>query len=226
MLKLQLKIFHLNSIGLLKVNSYHKSGGVSSVRTLGQCKAGYAVATVETIETSYFMSKGGSVKQFSPQQIIDCSSNSGNKGCDSGDVINSISYLKSAGVGFESSYPFKQTQETCKYEQAMKIWEIGQCVKVTSDKELNLKGAVKYQPVAASINADKIKSYKSGVYSPGLFSSCKTSPNHWVTIVGYGVQDSQNFWKVKNSWGTSWGVNGYLFISRKGDGEGVCGIQH
>lgn len=80
--------------------------------------------------------------------------------------------------------------------------------------------------MAVSINADKIKNYKSGVFESGFFSSCKTDPNHWMTLVGYGTLDGKKYWKLKNSMGTSWGVNGYLLIIRKGDGEGECGVQH
>ena len=99
-------------------------------------------------------------------------------------------------------------------------------MKVTADKELNIKASVNYQPVIASINGSKIKSYSSGIFSSSLLSSCKTDPNHWVSIVGYGAEGSKNYWKLKNSWGTKWGMNGYMLILRKGDGEGECGIQH
>ena len=108
----------------------------------------------------------------------------------------------------------------------MKNWAIRECVKVTPDKDLNLRGAVKAAPVAASINADKLQSYKSGVFSSSLLSKCKTNPNHWVLIVGYGVEGKKNYWKCKNSWGPAWGRSGYLYIERTESGEGECGIQH
>lgn len=66
-------------------------------------------------------------------------------------------------------------------------------------------------------------------YSKGVFDEpkCKTKHNHWMLMVGYGRDDSvnKNYWKLKNSWGSSWGQQGYLFIARKGDGEGECGVQ-
>ena len=87
----------------------------------------------------------------------------------------------------------------------MKNWEITNCVKVTPDKDLNLRGAVRAQPVVASINADKIQHYKSGVYSSPIYNKCKANPNHWVLIVGYGTEDKKKYWKCKNSWGSTWG---------------------
>ena len=81
--------------------------------------------------------------------------------------------------------------------------------------------------MAASINAEKLKNYSKGIYEAEIFQTCKTAPNHWMLLVGYGrdEQKKKNYWKLKNTWGASWGVEGYLYIVRKGDGEGECGVQ-
>jgi len=49
--------------------------------------------------------------------------------------------------------------------------------------------------------------------------------DHGVLAVGYGDQGGKTYYKVKNSWGSSWGANGYIYIARTGDGKGKCGIQ-
>ncbi len=95
-----------------------------------------------------------------------------------------------------------------------------------------IRTAVFRQPVAASINAgvQKFKDYKDGVFdtSGAIIGGCKVGANHWVTIVGWGVDSSskKKYWKLKNSWGTSWGVLGYMSIVRTGDGAGECGVQN
>ncbi len=55
-----------------------------------------------------------------------------------------------------------------------------------------------------------------------MAASCtSTSIDHAVTLVGYGTLNGVDYWKIKNSWGTGWGDNGYLLIQRN---QGACGI--
>ncbi len=70
--------------------------------------------------------------------------------------------------------------------------------------------------------------YTSGVYQESnLAIKCKTEGNYWMTLVGYGYDDKQKkkYWKLKSSFGPDWGVNGYIYVVRNGDGEGECGVQ-
>merc|ERR1712087_598010 len=60
----------------------------------------------------------------------------------------------------------------------------------------------------------------SGVLTTG----CGSQLDHGVLAVGYGVEDGTKYWKVKNSWGSSWGDSGYLKIERGAGGSGECGI--
>jgi len=65
------------------------------------------------------------------------------------------------------------------------------------------------------------------MYSGGVItsSSCGITMDHAVLVTGYGVTTGKTpFWIVKNSWGSSWGLSGYVWIGRGGSGPGVCGI--
>lgn len=73
-------------------------------------------------------------------------------------------------------------------------------------------------PISVGINADKFKLYKSGVFDD---DSCSADLNHGVVAVGYGSVNSKDYWNLKNSWGTSWGDDGYMKISRN---KKMCGI--
>ncbi|EFJ30432.1 hypothetical protein SELMODRAFT_89437, partial [Selaginella moellendorffii] len=96
---------------------------------------------------------------------------------------------------------------------------------VLPNNEEALKKAVAHQPVSVMIDAGcpAFKFYKSGI----LTSSCGTDLNHAVTIVGYGItSDGKKYWIVKNSWGTEWGDDGYVYMQRDtGVSTGLCGIN-
>jgi len=79
------------------------------------------------------------------------------------------------------------------------------------------------QPIAVSIQADTMvfQSYTSGVLDS---TACGTSLDHAVLAAGYGTENGMDYWLVKNSWGTSWGDQGYIKLAAV-DGEGICGVQ-
>merc|ERR1711988_1179889 len=86
-----------------------------------------------------------------------------------------------------------------------------------------LMSAVAQQPVSIAIEADKaiFQSYKAGV----LTGMCGAQLDHGVLVVGYGTDSSGgDYWKVKNSWGATWGMEGYVLLQRGKTGAGECGI--
>jgi len=96
-------------------------------------------------------------------------------------------------------------------------------VQVGQNSVAALQSALASQPIAVSIEADTLvfQSYTSGVLDS---AACGTSLDHAVLAVGYGVENGLNYWLVKNSWGTSWGDNGYIKLAAV-EGEGICGVQ-
>merc|ERR1739845_257996 len=93
---------------------------------------------------------------------------------------------------------------------------------VASDSEQAMMSALAQQPVSIAIEADKsvFQLYRSGVLS----GTCGTSLDHGVLAVGYGTESGQDYWLVKNSWGASWGQNGYVKLLRGKGGSGECGL--
>merc|ERR1712038_1276281 len=93
---------------------------------------------------------------------------------------------------------------------------------VARDNEQALMEAVEKQPVSIAVEADKsaFQLYSGGVLS----STCGSNLDHGVLLVGYGTENGQDYWKVKNSWGTSFGEDGYIRLKRGKGGAGECGL--
>jgi len=86
--------------------------------------------------------------------------------------------------------------------------------------------AIALKPNAVGINASGINFQ---TYSSGTLTSCsKTGMNHAVVAAGYSTTDANPYWNVRNSWGPSWGMGGYVRIGMSdtaNNGKGLCGIN-
>ena len=88
-----------------------------------------------------------------------------------------------------------------------------------------LEAAVAQQPVSVAIEADQtvFQHYTGGIVTN---DACGSQTDHGVLAVGYGVDNGQQYWKVKNSWGPSWGEQGYVRIEKGSPHpHGECGIR-
>lgn len=131
--------------------------------------------------------------------------------------------IRNGGLATESAYAYKESDGVCK--SAKPVATISGYTMVPSKSESSLQKAVSKQPVSVGIDGN---GYDFQFYSgSGVFTgSCGTNIHHAVTIVGYGAEsDGTKYWLIKNSWGKSWGDNGYGKIERGiGAPEGRCGI--
>merc|ERR1711934_230954 len=160
----------------------------------------------------------GSLKSLSEQQLVDCSKQ--NSGCNGGLMDYAFSFYENVNIASESSYPYTAKDGSCKSSFTTAIPRGSVTGYKDISNEAGLLDAVStVGPVSVAIEADQssFQYYSSGV----LTGSCGTSLDHGVLAVGFGSESGTNYWKVKNSWGASWGMNGYVLIER---GVNKCGI--
>ena len=140
-------------------------------------------------------------------------------------MTDGFDYSAAKGMMTEADYPYKAYDQGCKYD-ATKITPVrgkGH-VMVSPNSATALKTAIAAGPVSVAIEAD---TFVFQFYSGGILNSskCGTDLDHGVIAVGYGVDASKGeYYIVRNSWGASWGLKGYVNIAIV-DGNGICGIQ-
>jgi len=202
-------------------------GVVTPVKNQGDCGSCWAFSATGSTECEYAI-KNGVLNSLSEQQLVDCSYAEGNLGCDGGEMDAAFKYIeKEGGLCTETEYPYTGTDGICKASSCGTLYNpITGYTDVTVDDETALETAVVSGCVSVAIEADQ---YAFQYYSSGVLTgTCGTSLDHGVLVVGYGTDGSQEYWLVKNSWGTSWGEEGYVLICRdcnKNGVDGECGIN-
>jgi len=197
-------------------------GAVTAIKNQGQCGSCWSFSTTGSVEGAHFLATGKLVS-LSEQDLVDRSTAEGNDGCNGGLMDDAFKYIiKNKGIDTEASYPYTATgPNACKFKAADVGATITGYTDVASGSETDLQSAVDKQPVSVAIDAShtSFQLYTSGVYYEPECSA--TQLDHGVLAVGYGTEKSP-FWYVKNSWGTDWGLKGYIYMSK--DKNNNCGI--
>lgn len=212
-----------------KTNDFPKSwdwgdkGVVTEVKNQGNCGSCYCFSASAALESQWAI-KTGKLVNLAPQQFVDCAQFLGNQGCNGGIPSSLFESVRIMGGQMAwDDYPYHATVGKCQFNASrVAVTSVGS-FNVTSYDEPALQTVVtNYGPTSVTYQVvSDFRHYTHGVYRS---TSCKNTAqdvNHAVLATGYGELNGERYWKIKNSWGTSWGDQGYFLIAR---GENMCGI--
>ena len=219
------KSYSSSATGAPSSIDWRVKGAVTSVKDQGQCGSCWTFSATGAVEGAWAISTGMLV-DLAEQELVDCATGIayGSHGCSGGQMQGAFKFIIENGQCALSAYPYTAMDGSC--QKCSAVAHISSCSDVKPNDQISLKAAVAQQPVSIAISADTrlFQSYSSGVITS---SSCYTSLDHGVLIVGYGTENGQDYWLVKNSWSDTWGDNGYVKIARSSstNDPGVCGIS-
>jgi cathepsin L len=205
---------------------WRANGMVTNVKDQGQCGSCWAFSAIGTLEGQWAKNTSQLVS-LSEQNLVDCAGNYSCDGCEGGWPDKAIQYIiDNGGVDTENSYPYLAIDEQCNYNSSNSGANASNVVMLPTGNMTTLYNALGHiGPISVALDAEgDFQMYKSGIFNSTQCSN--TMLDHAVLAVGYGVTLKGNkYLIIKNSWGASWGMDGYIYFSA--DIDNMCGIaQH
>jgi|EP01033_Poteriospumella_lacustris_P011287 C1A family cysteine protease len=187
------------------------------VKNQGYCGSCWAFSATEQIESDSMRTLGTSYI-LSPEQITQCATKA--YGCNGGWTEVAYAYVKSAGgIVQESDYPYTSyygKTGTCAVDLSQSVITVSGFTSLSG--ESNMAAYVQSTgPLSVCLDASSWNSYTGGI-----MTTCGQDVDHCVQAVGVDASTG-GYWKVRNSWGSSWGENGYIRLAY---GQNTCNISN
>jgi cathepsin H len=202
---------------------WRTKGVVTPVKNQGSCGSCWAFSTIGAVESTWAI-KTGKLLTLSEQQLVDCAGGFKNMGCRGGLPSQAFQYIMwTKGSQDSQSYPYTGRDGSCKFNKDKVVATLTDEVNITEKAENDLVNAITGRPVSVAYQVSSdFRSYRSGVYDS---KQCRSGPmdvNHAVLAVGYNSTSAGvPYYIIKNSWGTSFGIQGYFWMVRN---KNMCGV--
>jgi C1A family cysteine protease len=187
----------------------------------GSCWAFSAAGVLE----SAFALKTGKLQQVSANQIMDCTWDNHNYGCQGGEVDTAFNSLRKnhIGIATEEEYPYLGVSGYC-YKSKKPLGYIKDCFKVIPSTKAVKEALYKHGPLGVAINViEEMSLYTGGVIDSEKCTGTRSDLIHAVLLTGWKIIDGKEVWEIKNSWSSYWGYDGYIYIQSENQ-EYNCGV--
>jgi len=205
---------------------WRTKGAVTAVKDQGQCGSCWAFSTVENVESQWLLAgkANNDTLNLSEQQVVDC--DDVDAGCNGGDPPSAYQYImQTGGLETDKVYPYTAQDGTCNFIKADVVTTISNWkYACTEDDETTLQNnLVSWGPLSICVDAEYWQDYSSGVMT-AWDCAWVNELDHCVELVGYQTTGQPTpFWIVRNSWGTDWGIDGYIWLAM---GDNTCGMTN
>lgn len=201
---------------------WRNKGVVTPVKNQASCGSCWAFASAETLE-SHDAIRNGKLQVLSPQQMVDCAPNpnhcGGTGGCEGATAEVAYAYVQGSGLATEATYPYTAKDGTCHTVKPAAGVEYYMRVAI-NDQDAVAEALANQGPLAVAVDASHWSFYSSGIYD-GCAYDKNIEIDHLVQLVGYGTEGGKDYWLIRNSWGESWGEDGFIRIAK--DSKAQCG---
>jgi cathepsin B len=196
------------------------------IRNQQRCGSCWAFSAAEVLGDRFAIATGKASPVLSTEDMVSC--DTGDQGCRGGMLPNAWKYLENTGTVTDACFPYTAgggkaatCRHSCEDSESFKKYKAKSVYAINGVLNMQ-KEIMKNGPIQVAFKVYRsFMSYKSGVYQKHVWEFLPQG-GHAVKIVGWGTEAGTDYWRVANSWGTTWGENGFFKIAR---GSNQCGIE-
>lgn len=195
-----------------------------ALRDEGDCGGSWAFSSIFSMESLY-AAGNKQFKRLSYQELLDCATtDKANFSCSAGDPCSAFNYVKEYGIASHRDYPRYVDDRKCFNDVTKRVFKLQRgCVTVQPNSSFALAYELEKRPLSVYITSSTFafRFYKSGIITEG----CNGTLGHYATIIGTDKDnEGRMYWKVRNTWGSNWGDNGYVKILREDNEQPIPSI--